>query len=299
MSLLRERPGTGVDRRVEVARFLRAKRESLAPLQVGLKETGRRRTPGLRREEVAMLAGIGVAWYTRLETARDVTPSAVTLEALAEALRLSAAEREYLFTLVGLPLPERAGPGLDVLPDAVERLIDSLTTLGAVIYDRFMTALRWNAIADSFFDISRFEDPLERNALVRYVTKAEAARSFFGADYDELLRSLVGVFRLAFLTTEVTPLAGRVYDAVKGYETFQRHWNDHLVSGDVFDVGSGCYERSHPVVGTVRITVSNLRLDRHDNTVLRIIAPTDEPSRAKFERLHATGTASTRAGAML
>jgi transcriptional regulator with XRE-family HTH domain len=241
-----------------------------------------------------MLAGIGVAWYTRLESARDVTPSLATLDAVAKALRLNHVEIDYLFTLASVPMPGVFVSGNAQIPEAIEQLIPSIDSLGAVVFDRYSTALRWNAIGDAMFDIASATDLLQRNALVRYLSADVTARKYFGEDYDSLIRSLVGMFRRAFLTTEVTPFARRVYEFVNDYPLFRKLWDEQLVAEDVFEVASGSYERFHPVVGIIRVEVSNLRLPQYDNAILRIIAPSDRPSAEKFERLHRLGAPSTR-----
>src|SRR5690242_10576547 len=91
-------------RRQELAAFVRSRRERLRPEQVGLPRSRRRRTPGLRREEVAQLAGVGVTWYTWLEQGRDINPSSDVLEAIARTLRFDAHERSHLFTLAGVEI---------------------------------------------------------------------------------------------------------------------------------------------------------------------------------------------------
>src|SRR6476619_917420 len=101
-------PPPSETRRSELADFLKHRRAHVSPEQVGLEANGRRRTPGLRREEVAQLAGVGLSWYTWLEQGRDIHPSAHVLDAIARVLALDAAERAHLFHLarVELPLPE-------------------------------------------------------------------------------------------------------------------------------------------------------------------------------------------------
>src|SRR6202167_3432960 len=103
-------------RRREFGDFLRSRRERLIPVDVGLPEGFRRRTPGLRREEVALLAGVGATWYTWLEQGRDVRPSAEVLAALADALRMDTAERRHLHVLHDRPAQERRPTG----PETVE-----------------------------------------------------------------------------------------------------------------------------------------------------------------------------------
>src|SRR5690242_21961922 len=97
-------------RRQELAEFLRQRRAGTSPESAGLEANGRRRTPGLRREEVSQLAGVGLSWYTWLEQGREITPSASVLDALARVLGLGAAERAHLFDLAGVATPASADP---------------------------------------------------------------------------------------------------------------------------------------------------------------------------------------------
>src|SRR5262250_3127976 len=111
-------------RRVEFGDFLRSRREKLTPKSVGLPAGRRRRTVGLRREEVAELAGIGVDWYIRLEQGRTVSPSVTTIDALARALKLSKAEHAHLRALARDP--DRRAFAIETVPDAIRRLLDGL-----------------------------------------------------------------------------------------------------------------------------------------------------------------------------
>src|SRR3954447_5041238 len=143
----------GTARRRELADFLRTRRAALSPRDVGLPEGGRRRTPGLRREEVAALAGVGTTWYTWLEQARDVRASRSVLEAVGEALRLTPAEHRHLLRLgrgeeVDLPgvEPEQASPTL-------RRMIEHLGPNPAYLLSRRWDFLVWNeALAAVFGD---------------------------------------------------------------------------------------------------------------------------------------------------
>src|SRR5499427_1924099 len=112
-------------RRRELSGFLRSRRERLTPLQAGLPANGRRRTPGLRREEVAQLAGVGVTWYTWLEQGRPINASVQILDAIARTLRLDQAEREHLYRLAEVPtVPDE--PGDDRVPEDVQTVLDSM-----------------------------------------------------------------------------------------------------------------------------------------------------------------------------
>ena len=287
-------PDWNETRRRELARFLRARRESIAPQDVGLPRLGRRRTPGLRREEVALLADIGAAWYTRLETARDVRPSSATLLAIAGALQLNAVETEYLFALAGLPVPALLQPGELVIPEPIEQLVPSIQSLGAIVWDSYMTALRWNAIADAMCNYSRESDPLQRNVVIRYLTAGPARRRYAGEDCENILRTVVGIFRKAFVTREPTRFAREVFAVANEFPSFRQLWAEQLIAEDLFNANSGVLERHHPVVGTLAIVTSNLRLFRRDDTFLRILAPADDATAKKFQRMRRMGTPSTR-----
>src|SRR5689334_9862975 len=135
-------------RRRQSGAFLRSRRARLTPSDVGLPDGFRRRTPGLRREEVAMLAGVGTTWYTWLEQGRDVRPSPEVLAALADALRLDAAERRHLFVLNDQPAPP-VRPGAPEQIDApLRRMLDSLTGQPALVLGRRWDILAWNRAAD-------------------------------------------------------------------------------------------------------------------------------------------------------
>ncbi|MFD0687393.1 helix-turn-helix transcriptional regulator [Actinomadura fibrosa] len=153
-------------RRDEMRDFLRTRRARLAPADVGMPDVGRRRTPGLRREEVAVLAGVGVSWYTWLEQGRDIKVSGDVLDAIARALRLDEAEREHLYLLAGLNPPRAAaGPAVPVTPELL-RVLDAWSPRPAYIRDR-----HWNfvAINDAAREVFGYGD-IDHNCLVSFFT---------------------------------------------------------------------------------------------------------------------------------
>jgi transcriptional regulator with XRE-family HTH domain len=135
-------------RRKELAAFLRARRESISPESAGLAKFGRRRTPGLRREEVAMLAEIGAGWYTKLEMAHDMKPSPTTLWAITRVLRLDRGATEYVFSLADVAMPLEAVETAkgSRIPLAMERLVEDFPNRGVLIIDRYMTVVRWTQL---------------------------------------------------------------------------------------------------------------------------------------------------------
>ena len=170
--------------------FLRSRRQKLTPKAVGLPSGRRRRTPGLRREEVAELAGIGVDWYIRLEQGRSVSPSVATIDALARALRLGKAEHAHLRALAR----ERSRRAFvrESVPDAVRRVVESLN-LPAYVTGRRWDILAWNAAAAAIFDFGRLSEP-DRNILLYMLTDPDARR-LFGVTWSDEAKRMVAQFR--------------------------------------------------------------------------------------------------------
>ncbi len=177
--------------RGELGDFLRSRREQLAPATVGLPAGTRRRTPGLRREEVAALAGIGVDWYIRLEQGRSVNPSGTTIDALARALRLSRVEHGHLRSLARSHDPRAFER--EVVPPTVARLVAGLPH-PAYVTGRRWDVLAWNdAAADVLTDFGKHSAD-DRNLLVYMFTRPDARR-LFGAAWADEARRMLALFR--------------------------------------------------------------------------------------------------------
>src|SRR3954449_4471843 len=140
-------PPPSQERRSELTDFLRNRRAQVTPQDVGLPANGRRRTPGLRREEVAQLAGVGLSWYTWLEQGRDIKPSAQVLDALARVLRLDTAERAHLFHLARVELPLPAGDYPREAPEELRAIVDALVPNPAYLIGPRTDVLAWNRAA--------------------------------------------------------------------------------------------------------------------------------------------------------
>ncbi|QLY33803.1 helix-turn-helix domain-containing protein [Nocardia huaxiensis] len=156
-------------RREQLRDFLRTRRARRTPQELGLISTGTRRTPGLRREEVAQLAGVGVSWYTWLEQGRDINVSDDVLEAVSRALQLSEPERAHLFVLAGLRPPRPHGlPTATVAPE-LRRLLDSWSPHPAILRDRY-----WNLLAINDGTRAAFGyDDGDHNCLISFFTNAQ------------------------------------------------------------------------------------------------------------------------------
>ncbi|BBQ84928.1 TPA: helix-turn-helix domain-containing protein [Kluyvera ascorbata] len=184
------------DSRKQLGAFLRARRESLDPQRLGLPRSGRRRTPGLRREEVAMLADVGVTWYTWLEQGREVNPSVAVMQAIAEALQCSELETRHLFVLAGLkPLESAYVPLCEGISPGARRMLDSLLPQPASIQRANFDIVAWN---DAFcrlmgVDFSTIPED-DRNCIYLYLTHPGWRSRLANRD---VLATFVSYFRAA------------------------------------------------------------------------------------------------------
>ena len=180
------------ERRQALADFLRKRRARLSPSEVGLPQGIRRRTPGLRREEVAQLANIGTAWYVWLEQGRDVHPSAPVLENLAQALRLTLNERRHLFLLAGQPLPVYAFPTEERVSLVLQQVISDLNPNPAYVMGRRWDYLMWNKAAESVFTIAQPAPPYSNNLIWRLFTIPNSKMCY--PNWEQMARGILAEF---------------------------------------------------------------------------------------------------------
>jgi transcriptional regulator with XRE-family HTH domain len=266
-----------------LGRFLRSRREALAPEQAGLSSRRGRRTPGLRREEVAFLADTGVKWYARMEAGEEVNPSVATLTRIASALRLTAAEYEYVLDLAKLRPPRMSRPEI---PGPVSFLMDTYTRnlrgVAVVVLDRILTPLRWNALAEAMFGHSRYENPVERNALVRGLFDPELI-AFLGNEQERAILNAVGMLRRDLSSETPSPLAGPVYEKIKNHPMFQKAWERRVVAAEV--TNEKFIIRNHARVGRLAMYGIDLSPAPGSDWFLRTLVPADKEAEAKFAQL--------------
>ncbi len=179
--------------RSELGDFLRSRRERLSPETVGLPNGFRRRTPGLRREEVALLAGVGATWYTWLEQGRSVRASVEVLSALADALRLDAVERHHLFILSDRPPPQTILADSECVEASLQRMLDSLTGQPAYLIGRRWDILVWNQAAIAVFGDYAALQGDERN--IMHLVFANARHRRLLVDWNEVAPVYLAMFR--------------------------------------------------------------------------------------------------------
>jgi transcriptional regulator with XRE-family HTH domain len=235
----------GERRRAELADFLRKRRANLKPDEVGLPNGGRRRTPGLRREEVAHLAGVGTTWYTWLEQGRDVRASLDVLEALSRALRLTPAERTHLVLLGRGEEPPPCKSDERVSP-TVRRLIENLGANPAFVIGRRWDYLAWNEAAIAIFgDLGAVPKPARNHVWMHFM---DAARREMFPDWERSTRLIAAKFRADSARHIGDPEFERLIASLrKSSPEFCRAWKKHEVARS----GEGRKTIVHPVVGTL------------------------------------------------
>jgi transcriptional regulator with XRE-family HTH domain len=245
----------------ELGDFLRSRRSRLSPKAVGLPSGRRRRTPGLRREEVAELAGIGVDWYIRLEQGRSVTPSVTTVDALARALRLSKIEHAHRRDLT--QNADRRPFVRETVPIVVRRVVESLDQ-PAYVTGRRWDVLAWNAAADDIFAFGRMAEE-DRNTLVCMLTNP-ATRRLFGAGWADEARRMVAQFRAAHDLWAGDPAFRRLLERLhEGSHEFAGWWEAH----DIGKAAAGQKRMHHPKKGALRFEYASFQAN--DDPALKLI----------------------------
>lgn len=240
--------------------FLRARRQRLSPKSVGLPARARRRTPGLRREEVAELAGIGIDWYVRLEQGRSIRPSLSTIDALARALRLTKAEHAHLRALARDS--ERAPFVREKVPDTIRRLVEGLN-LPAYVTGRRWDLLTFNKAADALFGFSRVAEA-DRNTLILVLTNPDTRR-LFGRSWTEVARRMVAQFRATHdLWVGDPAFVELIARLQEGCPEFAGWWEAHEVHGTT----AGLKELTRRKVGARRYEYASFQAN--DDPALRL-----------------------------
>jgi transcriptional regulator with XRE-family HTH domain len=275
---LSERKGPELRRR-ELGAFLRSRRERIRPEQVGLRSLRRRRTPGLRREEVAQLAGVGVTWYTWLEQGREINPSAQVLDAIARTLQFDAHEHSHLFTLAGVATATVASE-CQALCHTVQPLIDQLEPFPAMVVNSRLDLLAYNRVWASFFPGLEAVPIEDRNILWLVFTHSEWQAAI--VDWEDV-DSMVAEYRAAMAEHLDDPawktLVARLHRASSDFAAV---WERH----DVQSVVSRTKRTRHPTAGLLKLDYTNLWVGQQVGTRIVAFTPAEERTRERLEALH-------------
>ena len=271
-------------RRAELAAFLRSRRERITPEQAGLPPGLRRRTPGLRREEVAQLSGVGVTWYTWLEQGRQINASPQVLGAVARTLLLDQAEREHLFRLADVPdaatAPGGATSGCEqVLPEAQE-ILDALVPMPASVVNERFDLLAWNAAYEALWPNVTGAAPAERNVLWQVFTHPDCCHPY--VNRHEQVGMLVAQLRGAYGRHLGEPgWTGFVRRLQAVSATFERLWDEHEVASQA----TYLKVYRHPAYPKLTLTTTSLAVQAVPGTRMVVYRPADEVTRDAIARL--------------
>ncbi|MEV7070461.1 helix-turn-helix domain-containing protein [Streptomyces sp. NPDC093990] len=270
-----------VIRRHELAAFLRHRREHITPEQVGLPRGRRRRTPGLRREEVAQLSAVGVTWYTWLEQARDIQVSVQVLDALARALLLDPTERSHLFQLAGAVDPTPATVCPSITP-AVRRVLEQLEPLPACVQNSRYDILAYNRTYGLLLCDLDAVPPEDRNCMILSYTHDDWRSSI--VHLPEVQRLMAARFRATMAGHLAEPAWKMLLHRLRTESPeFREVWDRH----EVIEHRGRRKEFMNRYVGRVSVDHTDLWLGPEAGPRMVTYAPADEESRRRLERLHA------------
>lgn len=278
MNKTNDQATTSAIKRREFGAFLRSRREKLRPEDVGLPRGFRRRTPGLRREEVAFLTGVGTTWYTWLEQGRDVQASPEVLAALAKALRLDAAERKHVFVL-----NERAAGGSptaesEYVGAPLRRILQSLTTQPAYVLGRRWDILAWNRGATAVFGDYATLTGDARN-IMHFLFLNPAHRELL-VDWERLAPIALAMFRADYARYVGNPDFERLIQHLCAQSReFRRWWSDHRVLPPI----SNKKQIKHPIAGLMTFEYSTLIAAEQPELKLIVYTPDDARTASKLK----------------
>jgi transcriptional regulator with XRE-family HTH domain len=258
--------------------FLKDRRQRLDPAALGF--GGRRRTPGLRREEVAQRAHISATWYTWLEQGRGGAPSPRVLDSLAEALLMTEAEREHLF-LVGIGRPPKThAPRREGISWRLQRFLDAMPMIPATVATSTWDIIGWNRAAQLALSDYAAMPPGERNILRRmFLDPATRAAQ---SDWESVARFLVATFRAETARANEDERAAELVAELSGRsEEFTRMW----IENDVQAPGEGAKTIRHAAVGEITFEFSSFAIDGRPDLKLMVYNPAGDVDLKKMRRL--------------
>ncbi|MFG6502287.1 helix-turn-helix transcriptional regulator [Microbacterium sp. P05] len=273
----------------ELGDFLTNRRATILPADVGLPGQGRRRVPGLRREEVAILAGVSPDYYAKLEQGHGAGASPTVLDAISDVLGLNQTEREHLYHLAKPPPARNESPRLSRLStvrSGLIQLLDAIPDVPAVLMGPAFEQLAWNKLADALFDIQSMEDA--GLSAAQQIFLDPAARTFY-PKWDAIASEVVGYLRFnAGRTPDAPALLATVGELSVKSPDFRAMWSRHTVR----EKTSGSKQIEHPLLGSLELSYETFRLP--ENERMALITYTAEPGSASAEKLKLLGSWSVK-----
>jgi len=267
-----------LDRHHELAAFLRSRRARVAPEQVGFLRGARRRTPGLRRAEVALLAGVSPEWYTWLEQGRDIHVSVQVLERLASALQLDADERAHLFLLALRQPPPGETFSPPTISPALQQLLTQLGTIAACVVDPRLNVVAWNAAYRVVFGDYATLPERERNLIRRLFTSP--LLQIGSEEWEEIAQVYLAQFRAEYGRFINDPWwAEQIAELSRLSPEFRELWARH----DVLNVSEGRKTMHHPLVG--ELAFDFLWFQTVDSRDLRLLIHTPRSNSGTAEKI--------------
>lgn len=262
---------------------MRTRRMRISPEEAGLKnDLTRRRTPGLRREEVAALSGISLAWYTNLEQGRPIRVSEQVLESLSRTLKLDKDEKSYLFLLANQWMPSDSvlepSYHADTVSPVLQLILDELHPCPSYIIGNNWNIVAWNEVAAKVFGYSNDMNEYERNIIWRMFSRDDYRKLFVNWEY--MASGLLAQFRSFYAKYTNDPWYNElVSQLLKSSSEFQEWWSRH----EVFSIPEGNKEMNHPMLGNLKMDYTNLLLAEEQNMFLTIFTP--QPNTGTREKL--------------
>lgn len=280
----------------ELGEFLRARRGEVTPDKVGLKPYGRRRVTGLRREELAMLAGVSVGYYTRIEQGQTNDASPAVLIAIARALRLDPQERDYLLALAAPEASKERDYVEEVVPDAVRALLGSLNSIAGMVLGRRLDVLAWSPLAHALIaphlSFASVDDPTSRPNWARMLFTDRHYRTAF-SDWEAKCWDVTSYLRVL---SGDHPQDGRLGSLIAELSLGSNVFDDMWTSRRVKDEYTPTCILLHPVIGRVELLhVPLVAMNGSEQILATFFAAPGTPSAAAIARL-APGPDATARG---
>jgi transcriptional regulator with XRE-family HTH domain len=266
----------GERRRAELGEFLKARRAKLTPEDFGMPPGSRRRTPGLRREEVALLAGVGVTWYTWLEQGREINASTQVLDAVARTLRMDPAAREHLYRLAEAT-PSRTENVCGAVPEAIREIVESLDPLPASLINARFDILVSNGAAEDLFWEWHSLPCIHKNNLWCCITEPAARGQLL--EYDRHIRYMVARLRAAYINHIGEP---EWEEDIRRLSSLSREFADLWARHEVTKPERRILTYQHPRAGTLHLAASELDVPDLPEARVIVYTPLDAETRARL-----------------